>query len=122
MEKLEITGDKIINRIIKFRVWDIELHMWINNIGMGKDNTLTKGTEKRFHVMQFTGMKDKNGHDIYEGDVRQSVRGIKYIITWEDGGFIGKGINSHFEMRMSKIITESRHIGNVYDNPKLFPQ
>lgn len=48
-----------MNREIKFRVWDIELHMWINNIGMGKDNTLCKGTEKRFAVMQYIGLKDK---------------------------------------------------------------
>jgi len=58
-----------MKREIKFRVWDIELHMWINNIGMGKDNTLAKGTEKRFCVMQYTGIKDKNGKEIYEGDI-----------------------------------------------------
>lgn len=69
-----------MNREIKFRVWDIGLRMWINNIGMKKDNTLTSGTEKRFHVMQKTGLKDLNEIDIYEGDIVQCGYGIGEVI------------------------------------------
>jgi hypothetical protein len=69
--------------------------------------------------MQFTGLYDKNSKEIYEGDVFRSMRGITYIVTWEDGGFIGKGHNSHFERGMSKLSKEDRYLGNIYENPEL---
>lgn len=58
-----------MNRVIKFRVWDNALKLFINNIGMKANNVLCDGTEQRFQVMQFTGLHDKNGKEIYEGDV-----------------------------------------------------
>ena len=114
-----------MNREIKFRVWDIELSIWINNIAMGKDNVLTKGTGKRFAIMQYTGLKDRNGKEIFEGDIlkeKYSDGSGERIIVVEYGfsssthmdseyiyGFqIGGHTDSEFEV-----------IGNLHETPEL---
>ena len=95
-------------REIKFRAWDgkemqqaFDLssnpkYWWVHN--------------KDFPLMQYTGLKDKNGKEIYEGDV------VKFINTFQveetraiefprDYGFI--------------TCYEFEIIGNIYENPEL---
>lgn len=126
-----------MNREIKFRVWDIELRMWINNIGMGKDNTLAKGTEKRFVVMQFTGLKDKNGKEIYEGDILCSsdyntwewrgvvkfshgVFGAEWLRNIKSQSMVGSWGQKHNLRKLDDDILERQVIvGNIFENPEL---
>jgi uncharacterized phage protein (TIGR01671 family) len=124
-----------MNREIKFRVWDIELHMWINNIAMGKNNTLTKGTEKRFHVMQFTGLYDKEGKEIYEGDIlcnyeyrtwewrgvvkfSKGVFGAEWLSNIKNQSMVGSWGQKHNLRKIDDDILERQVvIGNIYETP-----
>ncbi len=64
-------------REIKFRAWDAVANQMKNNIQDCMDWLLYE--PKRFKLMQYTGIKDKNGKEIYEGDVvplREPLGGV----------------------------------------------
>ena len=77
-----------MNREIKFRAWD-------NVDFMSSQFTLQDVQERKIEftldcvVMQFTGLKDSKGVEIYEGDILQSERNdaYKYYVVFEDGSF-----------------------------------
>ncbi len=63
-------------REIKFRAWDTTGDKWITNIILYFENNILNniiefgiGIKDKVKLMQFTGLKDKNGKEIYEGDI-----------------------------------------------------
>lgn len=155
-------------REIKFRAWDeLEKRMWTledagedsghgsvqyfsengslefgrlesYDTGLGVNSHFTK-----FPLMQYTGMKDKNGNEIYEGDVLEFVYDER-----QGGGYRRRTINAKvvdgviFEYKTSgyyvlykslrgedvkhrldwSFVKESEIVGNIYENPKLLEE
>jgi len=82
-------------REIKFRAWDKKLKQL--SIPVQISNPPTPGHERGLILMQFTGLKDKNGKEIYEGDVVRHGEGFgstARLVKYLDGHFFPVGAES----------------------------
>lgn len=71
-------------------------------------------------VMQYTGLKDKNGVEIYEGDIIKADGMYADIIVFEDGGFNLSGGDSGLNLLYQlDEYGNSEVIGNIYETPEL---
>lgn len=120
-----------MNREIKFRVWDIKNKEMLKVQELDFEPTFYGGriairldqyndyfdTEDMI-LMQYTGLDDKNGKEIYEGDI------VKYEnmtgkIMFFNGSFIMSNFEETEEWELGVINEEIEVIGNIYENSEL---
>jgi len=146
-------------REIKFRAWDKEFqcrldpeHFYIT--GEGRPFTCQKrwgdiscryelmGTE-RYIIERYTGLKDKNGKEVYEGDILAGYKiitdsgqkNIHMVVQFKYGAFGHKWIQPCFDSDEGKWepfydcdeklvlwLDEFKIVGNIYENPELLEQ
>ncbi len=76
--------------------------------------THQNGNDTKHESQQLTGLKDKNGKEVYEGDIVDYGNGRNKVVEFIDGCFCICGITA-----MPKLMTLYPVIGNIYENPEL---
>ncbi len=129
-------------REIKFRAWSLERNSmiypdnngWYDGVFRHENGHLqtvqlaTVVKDKRLVALQYTGLKDKNGREIYEGDV---VKG-HYYAYGKARRFIGEvkfigvafkvvGVKQYRGMHQ-ELDRLYATIGNIYENPELLEE
>jgi len=116
-------------RDIKFRAWDRLNKRWIDLflLRFSKDgdilsvDSLSKESYglHQVELIQFTGLKDKNGKEIYEGDILDKAYlslGGSYVVEWDDNEY-NCGWNT---IKDDSDVGEV--IGNIYENSELLEE
>jgi uncharacterized phage protein (TIGR01671 family) len=121
-----------MSRVIKFRAWarsgaysemmeNVQNHIGAaTGFGHLLQNT-AKGIDE-CHVMQFTGLYDKNSREIYEADVVQDHNGIGFV-EWRNTAYRVNYQNGtakwFYDYTLKGEFESIEVIGNTYQNPEL---
>jgi len=136
-------------RTIKFRAWDFQRNQWAKESEARESMGFIFGTNdyfnniageksRRWDFQQFTGLHDKNGVEIYEGDFVEvknknpKVNDKIFVITFEDGCFCLRQIGTMFfsgavGLRQNIVNCRKKQnsdpiykvVGNIHQKPEL---
>lgn len=118
-----------MSREIRFRAWDkeekrmLDWHEHSEEIKEAIPRDCGDEWTERCEVMQFTGLLDKNGQEIYEGDIVRSNSLKPFTVEWSDGTWYGTGwILRRVDNRCVWGLDHKvpcRVLGNIHENGDL---
>ena len=119
----------------KFRAWDSlaeKMYSWTELLNQNLKNIFTIPEQCGYHLMQYTGLKDKNGKEIYEGDIifikgetkLLDIKGkVEYSNTFAQFIITNTGSVANETEPLGDYEEENIEvIGNIYDNPELLEE
>lgn len=128
-------------REIKFRAWDKEPREWtkysISNINGNIIDFYNKETGfwesdregERFTLCQYTGLKNINGKEIYEGDIVRAVGFSKWVgvakYSDKNQAFVFECIDKNYSgniVFISQFNRKFKILGNIYENLELLEE
>lgn len=127
--------------IPKYRAWDKRFSEFVEDFFVSEDGkiykkstdtgygiAISKETSDKVILMQSTGLKDKNGKDIFEGDIlacKTDDEVINLNIFWDEEHalFMFESKKYNEQEPLAELVENNTYpfeiIGNIYENPEL---
>lgn len=122
-----------MNREFEFRAWLTKYNKMVNiySWNIWQEYFMCSEYDSEFYleetpIMQYTGLKDMRGKEIYEGDILSDGSNEKpYKVIFENGSFRAEfeGDFEGYSFDLIDVVAQGCEIvGNIYENPELIKE